>query len=142
LVGALVAGSLFASSTTAVAAGAATPLPAQSVAQVAAAPQVNPWAMLSALSGSVSAAALCGTSVAAAATAAAAAAQPPAGCVLPVVDTPPPPPPPQPVPPVAPASSGFGINPLYLGLIALGGGILLWLLLRHHGGHHNEVSPS
>jgi len=119
LVGVLVAGSLFVSSTGAVAATASS-----------AVPQVNPWAALTAMSGGAPAAALCG---AAAVAAAAQAAAP--GCVLPVVDAVPvaqaaPPPTPVPVPPVEPIGGGFGIDPLFLALGALAAGALIYFVLK------------
>ena len=126
-IGALIAGSLVFSSTAALA--AATPPAAQP----------DPWAVLSAMSGGASAAAVCG----AAAAAAAAAVQPAAGCVLPQVDVVPAttaPPAPIPVPPVEPASSGFGISPLLLGLAAVAAGVALYLLLHHK--HNNANSPA
>ena len=82
IVGVMVAGSMFASSTAA-----------------AASQQISPWATLTVLTGGAPAAAVCG------AAAGVAAAQPTSGCVLPVMDTPPPvanvPPPPPPVAPLA-----------------------------------------
>ena len=116
LVGILVAGSLIASSTSAVAASAPSPVP-----------QVNSWAALTALSGGAPAAALCG------AAAVAAAAQAAPGCVLPVVDAAPvasQPPTPVPVPPVEPIGGGFAFNPLYLALGALAAGALIYFLLN------------
>jgi hypothetical protein len=99
-------------------------------------PQVDPWAVLSVMSGGASAAAVCG------AAAAAAAAQAPApGCVLPAVDQAPaaaPPPQPVPVPPVEPAGTGLGISPLLLGLLALAAGVALYFALRHHNHHGNS----
>ena len=129
LVAVCAAGSLFMGSTAAVAAG--TP---------SAAPQVNPWAALTALSAGAPAAAVCG--------AAAVAAQAPAGCVLPVLDTPAPvaqtaPPPPAPVPPVEPVGGGFGFSPLLLGLGAIALGALIYFVLIKGNGHHdNDVSPA
>lgn len=119
MVGVLVAGSLFVSSTGAV---AATPAVAAS--------QVNPWAALTAMSGGAPAAALCG---AAAVAAAAQTAAP--GCVLPVVDAAPvaqttPPPTPVPVPPVEPIGGGFGVDPLLLALGALAAGALIYFVLN------------
>ncbi len=116
-VGVLVAGSLFVSSTGAVAATTA-----------AAVPQVNPWAALTAMSGGAPAAALCG---AAAVAAAAQTAAP--GCVLPVVDAPvaaAPPPTPVPIPPVEPVGGGFGVDPLLLALGALAAGALIYFVLN------------
>jgi len=117
----VVAGSMFVSSTAAVAA----------TAHASAPQQVDPWAALSILSAGAPAAALCGA-------AAATAAQAGAGCVLPAVDAAPPPavvetgpPPPTPVPPVEPASEGLGlgISPLYLALGVLAAGALVYFLL-------------
>jgi hypothetical protein len=130
VIGALIAGSMIFSSTGAIA--AVTPAPA---------PQADPWAVLSVMSGGASAVAVCG-----AAAAAAAAAQPAPGCVLPQVDVAPPPPTtagalpqqPIPVPPVEPAGAGLGISPLLIGLAALAAGIGLYFALRHHG---NGNSP-
>lgn len=127
-VGVLVAGSLFVSSTGAVAATSAVP-----------STQINPWAALTAMTGGAPAAALCG------AAAVAASMQAPANCVLPVTDTPPPvassaPPAPIPVPPVEPAGGGFGFDPLLLGLGALAIGALAYFLLRHH--HNAPSSPA
>lgn len=118
--GACIAGSLMFSSTAALAS--------------APAPQVDPWAVLSAMSGGAPAAAMCGS--AAAATAAATATQAPGGCVLPVVDAAPPPvaaavPP----PPMVAESAGAGISPLLLGLLAVAAGVGLYLAL-HNSGHH------
>jgi hypothetical protein len=121
VVGFLVAGSMFITSTGAV---AATSVPA--------APQVSPWATLVGLTGGAPAVALCGSA------AVAAAAQAPApGCVLPVVDVTPPaaqaaPPPPIPVPPVEAPSAGFGISPLLLALAAVAAGVAIYFLVRHH----------
>jgi hypothetical protein len=126
LIGVFVAGSMLLSSTAVVA----------STGPVA--PQADPWAVLSVMSGGASAAAVCG---AAATAAAGAVAQAPAsGCVLPAVDTPPPvaqagPPPPIPVPPVEPAGSGLGISPLLLGLAVLAGALGLYLALHHSSGN-------
>jgi len=123
-VGVLIAGSMFVSSTGAVAA-----------TNVASAPQINPWAALTAMSGGAPAAALCG------AAAVAAAAQAPGNCVLPAVDQAPPvtsaPPSPIPVPPVEPAG-GFGFDPLLLALGVLAAGALAYFLLR---GHNHSNSP-
>ena len=128
VVGFLVAGSLVFASTGA--AAATTTLPA--------APQISPWATLAGLSGGAPAAALCGAAVTATQ-----AASP--GCVLPVVDTPPPvaqnpPPAPIPVPPVEAAGGGFGINPLYLALVAVAAGVGIYFLLKKK--HNQSVSPA
>jgi hypothetical protein len=95
---------------------------------------MSPWATLAGLSGGAPAAALCGAAVTA--------AQAAPGCVLPVVDTPPPvaqnpPPAPIPVPPVEAAGQGFGINPLYLALVAVAAGVGIYFLLKKK----NAASP-
>jgi hypothetical protein len=121
VIGAFVAGSLMFSSTAAM---ASTSTPVQ---------QVDPWAVLTAMSGGAPAAAMCG------AAAVAAAAQTPTGCVLPVLDAAPVPPPPEPapIPPVAAESGGLGISPLILGLLAIAAGVGIYLAVRHHG-HANS----
>ena len=128
-IGALIAGSLLFSSTGAIAAAAPV------------ATQPDPWAVLSVMSGGAAAASLCG----AAAAAAAAAVQPAAGCVLPQVDVAAvpvqaAPPPPVPVPAVEPVSTGLGISPLLLGLIAVAAAVGLYLVL--HKKHHHANSPA
>src|SRR3954447_3155251 len=100
VLGAVVAGSMMLSST---AAFASAPAPAQ----------VDPWAVLTAMSGGAPAAAICGASAAAAAS-----AQAPGGCVLPVVDVVPPVPVAEAVPP-PPMVGGGGISPLFFALAAL-----------------------
>jgi hypothetical protein len=120
--GACIAGSLMFSSTAALAS--------------APAPQVDPWAVLTAMSGGAPAAAMCGS--AAAVAAAAAATQAPGGCVLPVVDAVPPPPVASaapPPPPLVAESAGAGISPLVLGLLAVAAGVGLYFAV-HSGGHH------
>ena len=129
-VGVLIAGSLFVSSTGAVAASSAAPIST-----------ANPWAALIAMTGGAPAAALCG------AAAVAAAAQAPANCVLPVSDTPPAgaqsgPPAPIPVPPVEPAGGGLAFDPLLLGLGALAAGALLYFLLRGNNNNNEPNSPA
>ena len=126
LVGVLVAGSMFASSSVAVAARSAVP-----------ATQVSPWAALTVMSGGAPAATLCG-----AAAAAAAAAQATPGCVLPALDTPvvavdAGPPPPVPVPAIG-APSSFGFSPILLGLAAIAAGVGLYLLLNGKKGGSNS----
>jgi len=128
--GILVAGSLFISSTGAVAASSASPIST-----------ANPWAMLTAMTGGAPAAALCG------AAAVAAAAQAPANCVLPVTDAPPPvaqsaPPAPIPVPPVEPAGGGLAFDPLLLGLGALAAGALIYFLVRGNNNNNQPNSPA
>jgi hypothetical protein len=131
-VGVLVAGSMFVSSTGAVAASASIP----------ASPQINPWAALTAMTGGAPAAALCG------AAAVAASAQAPSNCVLPVTDAPPPvaqsaPPAPIPVPPVEPMGGGLAFDPLLLGLGALAVGALAYFLLRKNNNNNdNSNSPA
>ena len=127
----LVSGSMFVSSTGAIAATAPASAPQQ----------IAPWAALSILSAGAPAAALCG--------AAAVAAQAPAGgCVLPAVDAAPVapvaevgPPPPTPIPPVEPAGEGLGISPLYLALGALAAGALIYFLVIKKN-HHHAASPA
>jgi hypothetical protein len=124
ILGVVAAGSFMLSSTAAV---ASTPAPAQ---------QVDPWAVLTAMSGGAPAAAMCG-----AAAAAAASAQAPGGCVLPVVDAPPPPvqttqavPPPPP-----PVEVGGGISPLLLGLLAIAAGVGIFLAVNNNGGSNSPA---
>jgi len=129
--GILVSGSLVMSSTAAVA----------STSSSFAAPQLNPWAALAALSGGAPAVAMCGAAVAAAA------AQPSAGCVLPQTDAPPPvaqsgPPQPIPVPPVEAAGGGLGIDPLLIALGVLAAGAGLYLVLHDSGDNNNNNSPA
>ena len=131
-VGFMAAGSLFVSSTGAVAATSSTPIQ-----------QVNPWAALAVMSGATPAAIVCSG---AAAAAAAAAAQAPAGCVLPAVDAAPvaatPPPQPIPVPPVEPTGGlGLGIDPLLLGLGAVLLGVGLYFLLKKKDDDDEADSP-
>ena len=111
-IGALIAGSLVFSSTGAIA--AAAPRPAQP----------DPWAVLSVMSGGAAAASVCGTADS-------------AGCAF-AQDVPAQsePPPPIPVPPVEPASSGLGISPLLLGLIAVAVAVGAYLVL--HKKHANS----
>jgi hypothetical protein len=116
LLGAVAAGSLMLSSTAAM---ASTPAPVQ---------QVDPWAVLTAMSGGAPAAAMCG------AAAAAAAAQAPTGCVLPVLDAAPPPPPPQTVEVVPPPPvGGGGISPLFIALLAIAAGVGIFLAVNGNG---------
>ena len=100
----VVAGSMFASTTGAIAASAPASAPQQ----------VAPWVALSALSGGAPAVAVYG------AAAASVQAAPDAG-----------PPPPTPVPPVEPASEGLGlgISPLYLAVGAVAAGALIYFVL-------------
>lgn len=122
--GAVVAGSLMLSST---AATAATPAPAQ----------VDPWAVLTVMSGGAPAAAMCGSSAAAATAATAAAtAQAPGGCILPVADVPPPVPVAQAVPVAGPPPSGE-ISPLFFALAAIVAGTAAYLFTT--GGGQNSV---
>ena len=128
-VGVIIAGSLFVSSTGAVAATSA------------ASTQISPWTALTAMTGGAPAAALCG------AAAVSASMQAPANCVLPVTDTPPPvaetaPPAPIPVPPVEAAGGGLAFDPLLLGLGALAVGALAYFLLRNHNNDNEPNSPA
>jgi hypothetical protein len=128
-VGVLIAGSMVFSSTGAI---AATSTPST---------QVDPWAVLSVMSGGASAVAVCG-----AAAAAAVAAQPASGCVLPQVDAAAPaasqgpPPEPIPVPPVEAAGGGLGISPLIIALGVLAVGVGAYLIL--HKSNHHANSPA
>lgn len=118
VIGGCIAASLVLSSTAASAAAAA---PVR---------EVDPWAVLTAMSGGAASAAMCGS---AATTAAATTAnQGPQGCVLPVVDVPPPAPGPLPGPPLPPPTAG--ISPLFLGLAAIAAvaGIYLAFHLSNH----------
>ena len=112
--GALAATSLMMSSTVAV---ASSPAPV---------PQVDPWAVLSAMSGGAPAAA-----------AAAAGTQSPTGCVLPVVDAAAPPPV-QPPPPIPAVAEGGGISPLILGLLAVAAAVGIYLAVHNHDRHSNS----
>jgi hypothetical protein len=113
--GAVVAGSLILSSTAAV---ASAPAPVQ---------QVDPWAVLTAMSGGAPAAAMCG------AAAAAASSQAPAGCVLPVTDASPPPPPVAEAVPPPPVAGGASINPLFIALLAIAAGVGIFLAVNNSG---------
>jgi hypothetical protein len=119
VLGAVVAGSLMLSSTAAI---ASVPAPAQ----------VDPWAVLTAMSGGAPAAAICGSAAAAAAN-----AQASGGCVLPVVDAPPPPLVVQTVPPPVVATSGGEISPLFFALAAIAVGAGIYLLVSGNG-HANS----
>ena len=122
ILGVVAAGSFMLSSTAAV---ASTPAPAQ---------QVDPWAVLAAMSGGAPAAAMCGAAAAAAAN-----AQAPGGCVLPVVDAPPPVPVTEAVPPPPPpVEAGGGISPLLLGLLAIAAGIGIFLAVSNGNGQANS----
>jgi hypothetical protein len=102
-----------------------------STAAVASAPapvqQVDPWAVLTAMSGGAPAAAMCG------AAAAAASAQTPGGCVLPVVDAPPPPVQTVEAVPPPPVEGGGGISPLFIALLAIAAGIGIFLAVNDSG---------
>ena len=121
ILGVVAAGSFVLSSTAAV---ASTPAPVQ---------QVDPWAVLTAMSNGAPAAAMCG------AAAAAATAQAPGGCVLPVVDAPPPPVQTvEAVPPPPPPVGGGGISPLFLALLAIAAGIGIYFAVSNNGGGANS----
>jgi hypothetical protein len=115
ILGAVAAGSMILSSTAAV---ASAPAPVQ---------QVDPWAVLTAMSGGAPAAAMCG------AAAAAASAQTPGGCVLPVVDAPPPPVQTVEAVPPPPVEGGAGISPLFIALLAIAAGIGIYLAVHDSG---------
>jgi hypothetical protein len=115
ILGAVAAGSMILSSTAAV---ASAPAPVQ---------QVDPWAVLTAMSGGAPAAAMCG------AAAAAASAQTPGGCVLPVVDAPPPPVQTVEAVPPPPVEGGGGISPLFIALLAIAAGIGIFLAVNDSG---------
>ena len=121
ILGAVAAGSMILSSTAAV---ASAPAPVQ---------QVDPWAVLTAMSGGAPAAAMCG------AAAAAASAQTPGGCVLPVVDAPPPPVQTVEAVPPPPVEGGGGISPLFIALLAIAAGIGIFLAVNDSG---NANSPA
>lgn len=135
VVAAVLAVSLFGSSTAAVAAGAPS-------LTMAAPVQVSPWVALTGLTAGAPAAALCGT----AATTAAAVQAPAGGCVLPAIDTPPPVADPG-GPAVPPAGAAFpavgapvgvGISPLFVALGVLAAGAFVYFVAANH---HHEISP-
>lgn len=110
-----------------------------SASAVAPAQTISPMVALSIFGSQASAAALCGSSATTTAASAAATAQAPAGgCVLPVVDAPPPVAVVEPVSmaPI-PASSGFGIAPILLGLA----GIAILAALIISGNDDNDNDP-
>ena len=119
---AVAAGSLMLSSTAAM---AAAPAPVQ---------QVDPWAVLTAMSGGAPAAAMCGAAAATAAN-----AQGPGGCVLPVTDAPLPPPQTVEAVPPPPMAGGAGINPLFIALLAIAAGVGIFLAVNNSG---NANSPA
>ena len=111
-------------------AAASTAAPAQSI---------SPMVALSIFGSQASAAALCGSSASTTAASAAATAQTPAGgCVLPVVDAPPPVAVAEPMP--IPASSGFGIAPVLLGLAGIA--ILAALIISGNDDNDNDLPVS
>ena len=123
IVGVLAGSALFISSTGAVAASSAAPVP-----------QFNPWAALAIMSGTAPVAALCNG-----ATPVDPNVPPPPGvtngCIMPVTDlVVAPPPQPVPVPPVEPAGAGLGFDPLLLaiGAVLIGTGIY-FLVRNKHG---------
>ena len=117
IIGAVTAGSLMLSSTAAIASAPAR------------AAQVDPWAVLTAMSSGAPAAAMCGTA------AAATSAQAPGGCVLPVMDAAPPPAvQTAEVVPLAPVEAGGGgFNPLILALLAIAAGVGIFLAVNDSG---------
>lgn len=121
---AVISVSLIASSTAAV---------AQST--VAPAPQFDPWAVLSVMSGGAPAAAVCG-----AAAAAATAAQPAGGCVLPQTGVVAPPvETPQYVPPPPPPAGGLGIP---IPVLLIWAGVLAALIYIATLNNHTHVVPN
>jgi len=96
---------------------------------------------LSIFGSQASAAALCGSSATTTAASAAATAQAPVGgCVLPVVDAPPPVPIAEAVPLAPlPASTGFGITPILLGLAGIA--ILAALIASQNNDNDNDNDP-
>ena len=127
LVAAVIASSMFVSSTA-------------SFAAPAAAPQISPWAALTGLTAGAPAAALCGASAAAAQGAVAA---PAGGCVLPAMDTPPSvaeaAPPLAPAPVVGAPAGYAAVSPLFLALGALAAGALVYFLVKNK---HHTISPA
>jgi hypothetical protein len=122
ILGVVAAGSFVLGSTAAV---ASTPAPVQ---------QVDPWAVLTAMSNGAPAAAMCGAAAAVATT------QAPGGCVLPVVDAPPPPVQTTEVVPPPPVEAvGGGISPLLLGLLAIAAGVGLFLALGSNNGSNSPA---
>lgn len=109
---------------------------------------LHPLIALSALGSDASRAALCGAAAAAAAGAAMAAQAPAQGCVLPIVDAPPavavnePLPPPPVAPPPVPATGGFGVSPLLLGLAGLALAALLATQLGGGGDDDDDDSET
>lgn len=96
---------------------------------------VNPWGVLSAMSGGAPTAAVCGS-------AAAATAVPVNGCVLPAADVPAIPPQANAPMAVAPAGmvGGYGVTPMILGLLALAAGVGFLFLVKGHD--HGNVVPT
>ena len=110
-----------------------------SASAVAPAQTISPMVALSIFGSQASAAALCGSSATTTAASAAATAQAPVGgCVLPVVDAPPPIAVAEPV--LIPASSGFGISPILLGLAGIA--ILAALILSQNNDNDNDPPVS
>lgn len=126
VIAALIAGSMLAGSTSAIAAA-----PAPAVSQ-----QVSPWVALTALTAGAPATTLCG----AAAAAAAAGQAPTAGCVLPAVDAPPPMAEAVQTPAPLAAEPIYAFQPLYLALASLAVGGLIYALTRND--HHHHISPA
>lgn len=107
--------------------------------------QPDPFAVLSVMSGTSSAAALCGAAAAAVDGTTAATQAPVSGCVLPQMDVTPAAAgngPPAPIPPVSGTVAGTGISPLYLALLAIAGGVGLYLVVHGAGHNHNQVPIS
>ena len=119
----------------------ASPALASASAVATPAPAISPMVALSIFGSQASVAALCGSSATATAASAAATAQAPAGgCVLPVVDAPPPLPVAQAPFVPAPASGGFGLTPILLGLAGIA--ILAALILSQNDDNDNDPPVS
>lgn len=90
--------------------------------------EIDPWAVLAAMSGGAPAATICSS-------AAVTAGAQRSGCVLPVLD----PPPPAPAPPqLAAGTARVGIDPLLFGLMAIAADLELYLIVHGSGRHANS----
>lgn len=116
ILGATIAGGLFMSSTSARASAPSAPH------------QVDPWAVLAAMSGGAPAATICSS-------AAVTATNQTSGCVLPVVD---PLPPATAQPPLAAGTDEAGINSLLTGLVAIVASVEIYFAVHGSGRHANS----